>query len=133
MFQQVLLLNGEVAVLASGAREQLVFALSRAEWSGGCVARSVSSFAVGAVLRVEPSGTVSPDVARWVLAAAVASEQQPKNEGSTLSLGSVYELVVDSVAQHHINVRKSTGERGRIHISEIVEDSSNKHNVHLSK
>ncbi len=125
----VLLVKDEVCILTSGVVGQLCIALAHPEWSQHCLTqRSPSPFSVGARLVVAPSEYEAATPKSWIIAASLSVAESEKDvavsASASLQLGNVYELSVVSVAQHHMNVRKSSGEKGRIHLSELVEDDS---------
>ncbi len=145
---KVLLLSPEVAVLSAGSKKRLVLALARPEWSQTALSRGgAPSIAVGDVLsQFEKSSVASPAKnKRWLLAArlpgvaaaaaltATSSAKEVSATTTNLVLGKLYELTVDSIAQHHMNVSKSSGEKGRIHLSELVEDDSDADRAELSR
>ena len=115
-------------MLSGSVPGRLCLAAAQPEWAAQCLSLRAPSPAVpGSRWSVAPSRHAAGE-AGWELAARLAALESAGDAAAggetALRLGRVYELSVASVAQHHLNVRKSSGERGRVHLSELVEDDS---------
>jgi rRNA biogenesis protein RRP5 len=121
---RVLLVKDEVTVISTDEPDKLGLLLTQAEWAQHLKAHPALPHITGQVVDVSKSQYESPS-AQWTLFNANADELQAKTSTSELTLGQRYQVVVVSVVQHHINVKKVVGgEKGRIHISELCDDES---------